>query len=142
MDGAMNLPAVERDDYSAPFFDAAKRGELAMPRCANGHFMPATQGYGGPVVRCRTCLDDRFEWATVSGGARLVSWTVLHLRDQNPPTRVAGVVELDEGPWLNALITVADHTVLRAGMPMTVGFVDTGDGAGERIPAFTPAKGS
>jgi uncharacterized OB-fold protein len=136
----MTLPTVLRDDYSAPFFDGTKRGELMMPRCENGHFMAPTQGYGGPVVRCHFCLSANIDWAAVSGHGSLVSWTVLHLRNQDPPTRIAGIVELDEGPWLKALIDVADDAGLHAGTPMAVDFVDTGEGEGEHVPAFRPAE--
>jgi uncharacterized OB-fold protein len=136
----VTLPTVQRDDYSAPFFDAAKRGELVMPRCENGHFSAPTQGYSGPVARCHYCLSSSFEWQPVSGRASLVSWTVLHFRNQEPATRIAGIVELEEGPWIKALIDVDDDSVLHAGGPLRLNFAETGaDGDGERIPAFTPA---
>lgn len=130
----MTLPTVVRDEYSTPFFDGAKRGELVMPQCVNGHFMAATQGYGGPVVRCHECLSNDISWNAVSGNGSLVSWTVVHFRDQDP--RTAGIVELDEGPWLKALILGSD---LHAGASMTVEFVESGDGEGELIPAFRPS---
>ena len=135
----MTLTAVMRDEYSAPFFDGTKQGELLMPRCENGHFMAPTQGYNGPAVRCHVCLSASIGWAPVTGQASLVSWTVLHMRNQEPATRIAGIVELEEGPWLKALIDVADDAQLHAGMLMTVNFIETGDGEGERIPAFRPA---
>jgi uncharacterized protein len=136
----VTLRAVVRDSYSAPFFDAARRGELVMPRCANAHFMAATQGRNGPAVRCHQCLSADIDWAPVSGRGVLISWTVLHLRGEDPPTRIAGIVELDEGPWLKTLIDAADDSDLQAGRPMSLGFVATGEnGEGEPVPAYRPA---
>jgi uncharacterized OB-fold protein len=133
----MGLPHVARDDHSAPFFDGARRGELLVLRCENGHHLAPTQGYNQPAVRCHECRSDILDWAPVSGRGALVTWTVIHLKGAEPATQIAGVVELDEGPWLKALIDVPTDEPLRAGTEMTVGFVETDDG-GELIPAFRP----
>ena len=108
-----SLPTIVRDDASAPFFDAAASGTLAVRRCANGHYQPPPPGFGGPANRCQ-----------------------VYART-GEPTNVAGIVELAEGPWMNALIDVAPDAQLRAGQALTVCFLPT-DG-GETIPAFRPA---
>jgi uncharacterized OB-fold protein len=134
----MGIPKVTRDEYSAEFFDAAKRGELLVRQCENGHYMAPTQGYSQPSVRCHECLSGAIHWAPVSGKGTLVSWTVIHSRGAEPATQTAGIVELEEGPWIKALIDVAGDVELHAGTALSVDFVETGDGEGELVPAFRP----
>lgn len=138
----MSLPAIAKDEYSTPFFENARRGQLVMPRCENGHFQPTTQGFGGPVARCHECRSALLEWHPVSGDATLVSWTVLHLRNQEPPTRIVGIVELSEGPWLKGCIDCIDDRALSVGLPIRVEFIPTGEVGedGEPIPAFVPVS--
>jgi uncharacterized protein len=134
----VTLPKVTRDEYSAPFFDGAREGTLLVRRCENGHYMAPTQGYNGPAIRCYVCQSDAIDWAPVAGTGELVSWTVVHLRGDEPSTRIAGIVELDEGPWVKGLIDVPNDDELSAGTRVRVHFVDSADGAGEPIPAFRP----
>ncbi len=130
------LPKVARDEASAAFFDAAASGTLAVRQCANGHFLPPTQGFSGPAIRCQVCQSPDITWQAASGSATLVSWVVPYGRT-GQPTGVAGLVELAEGPWMNALIDVEPDTQLHAGQALAVCFLPT-DG-GETIPAFRPA---
>jgi uncharacterized OB-fold protein len=132
----MSIVAVHRDADSAGFFDGSAEGTLMARRCENGHFMPPTQGYG-PPVRCHVCSSPDIAWAPVSGKASLVTWVVIRARD-GAVESVAGIVELEEGPWMQALLDVDAHDELRAGHPLTVTFMATGEagGEGEKIPAF------
>jgi uncharacterized OB-fold protein len=130
------LRKIERDDASAAFFDAAAAGTLAVRQCANGHFLPPTQGFSGPAIRCQVCQSPDITWHPASGSATLVSWVIPYART-GEPTGVAGIVELEEGPWMNALIDVEPDADLHAGQSLTVCFVPT-DG-GETIPAFRPS---
>jgi uncharacterized protein len=132
----MTISAVQRDEDSAEFFDGTAQGVLKTRQCENGHFMPLTQGYGGAAIRCHTCRSENISWAPVSGDATLVSWVVVHARDGSS-RMVAGIVELAEGPWMQTLIDVDTDAGLRAGAPLTVGFVPT-DGR-EVIPVFRRA---
>jgi uncharacterized OB-fold protein len=132
------LPAVQRDDFSAPFFDAAAQGILLVRRCENGHFLAPSSGSShGNSLRCHECQSGRVDWHPASGMATLVSWIVLHPRDGGGETRRAGLVELEEGPWMYALLDVPSDLELRVGLALRVGFVPT-DG-GETIPSFGPA---
>lgn len=125
-------PAAERDEATAPFFDAAARGELLIRRCARcAHPEP-------PEARtCSRCAGNELAWAHAWGHARIVTWTVVHraphpdLADSVP--YVAGIVELDEGPWLCTRI-LGDPGSLHAGLPARVAFAHP-DG-GESIPVF------
>lgn len=132
----MTIRKVVRDDASATFFDAAASGSLAVRQCANGHFLPPTQGFSGPAIRCQVCQTPDITWQPASGSATLVSWVVSHART-GEATSVAGIVELEEGPWMNALIDVEPDAELHAGQSLTVCFVPTDEG--ETIPAFRPS---
>ena len=134
----MRLPNVARDGYSADFFDAANRGVLLVRQCENGHFMAPTQGYNQPSVCCQECHSRAIHWAPASGHGTLVTWTVIHSRESELEPQIAGIVELEEGPWIKALIDVDSDVELHSGVAMSVDFVRTGDGDGELIPAFRP----
>jgi uncharacterized protein len=130
------LPKIDRDEVSAEFFDAAASGTLLVRQCANGHFLPPTQGFGGPAIRCQICQSPDITWQPASGSATLVSWVIPYTRT-GEPANVAGTVELAEGPWMNALIDVDPDASLHAGQALTVCFIPTE--GGETVPAFRPA---
>jgi uncharacterized OB-fold protein len=126
---------VERDDASAPFFDAAKDGRLLIRRCLGcGRYLPPQQ---------TSCVDGgELEWVTSSGSATLITWAVDHapspspaLLDAGGSATVIGVVELAEGPWMNCALPGVDPAVLVAGMAMRVEFLDLG----EPVAVFRPA---
>jgi uncharacterized protein len=133
----MPLLPVQRDDDSAAFFAAAAAGKLLVRRCATGHYLGPGLRFAGSALLCPTCQTTEIAWVEASGNASLVSWTVVHERDGSA-AGAAGIVELEEGPWLYALLDAAPGSELRAGLPLVVGFVSSGDG-GEWIPAFRPA---
>ncbi len=135
----MNLTPVRRDDFSAPFFDAAARGKLVIRRCVNGHFIaPYLGATAGSAARCPDCQTEEIEWYEATGAATLVSWIVTHLKeDQGGGLKYSGLVEVEEGPWMYALLDLPADPVLSVGLPLTVGFVATDDG-GETIPVFRP----
>lgn len=134
----MPLSTVRRDEFSAPFFDAAARGELLVRRCASGHFMPhslgSTEGYS---LRCPECRTEEITWVPAAGTGTLISWVTLHLKEEDGGgVRCSGLVELDEGPWMYALLDVASDAGLRVGQALRAGFTPTPDG--EHVPAFRP----
>jgi len=129
--------AARRDDSTAAFYDAAAEGRLLVrscPVCSTLH-PPQTR-------RCRD--SDRLEWVEVSGRAKLVTWAVDHspplcpeLARADARTSLYGIVELDEGPWMQVAIVGADEALLGEGTAMRVTFVRPG--GGEAVPVFTPA---
>jgi uncharacterized protein len=139
------FPAVERDEASADFFDAAARGELLVRRC------PHSGDVLGPQARaCPSCGSADLEPFTASGRGALVSWAVVH---QAPVPSLAaavpyltGVVELDEGAWLLVRLVECDGRELRAGTPVSVRFLPSGapddQPPGEVLVAFAPAAAS
>ncbi|MCU1346511.1 MAG: hypothetical protein JWL70_2777 [Acidimicrobiia bacterium] len=127
--------SVERDDASASFFDAAAAGRLMIRRCpVCGTAYPPYQ---------RRCPDGTaLEWEQASGRAALVTWAVDHGPVLDPTLAAAdgtvsifGLVELEEGPWLQVPLVGVEVGELSEGIPMRVEFVRPGNG--EAIPAFT-----
>jgi uncharacterized OB-fold protein len=129
----MVLAQVLRDEFSAGFFDAAAEGRLAVRRCENGHFLPATLGYMGPATRCPDCLSPNIDWVSACGDATLVSWTVTHAKDGSS-NQVAAMVELAEGPWMTVALDVEPDADLQVGDPLRVIFVCSE--GGEYVPVF------
>jgi uncharacterized OB-fold protein len=131
----MNAVAI-RDERSAPFFDALGEGRLLLKRCVpHGHLSAAE------VIFCAECGSADLEWHQAQGMGEVVSWTAIHSRPgedgRTTITRVVGVVELTEGPWLlapllvenPATLSIGDHVALQPLRP---------EGEGEPIPAFAP----
>ena len=123
--------AVDRDEASAPFFDAAATEQLVVRSCPDGHLSPPE------AQSCTTCRSSTLDWAPVSGRATLISWIVMPRRvtpeDPEPSSIVAGTVELEEGPWFTTGLLV-DPVRLRAGATLDIMFVRP-DGS-EAFPVF------
>jgi uncharacterized OB-fold protein len=128
---------VARDEASAPYFDAAAAGQLVVRRCAVcAQLFPPAQAEcpnGHPL-----------EWTGVSGRATLVTWavddgtaTAPELANAAGDGEVIGIVELDEGLWLNTALPGVDAAALREGLAMEVAFLALG--GGEPVPVFVPA---
>ena len=117
----MSLNPVVRDDFSAPFFDAAARGELML------RFSPSSGEWSEPAAYvCSVSQAADLEWRTASGQGRLVSWTIKpgRAKDDKPAVdTVIGIVEADEGPWLPLQFPDVDRAQLRVGAPVRVEFV-------------------
>jgi uncharacterized OB-fold protein len=129
----MHPSAVQRDDGSAAFFDAAANGQLLIKRCTGcGHSLPLAR------VRCGVCQSAALEWVPASGAASLVSWIVVHGRpaspDAEPERSLVGLVELDEGPWMYAALVDVDEAQLAAGVGLSVDFVTPPES--EPLPVF------
>ncbi len=95
------LPRPLSPELTRPFWEAAKRHELRMPRCTTCDHV-----FFYPRSECPRCLSTNLEWVQVSGRARLHSFTVVQqpanaaFRDDVP--YVYAVVQLDEGPRLRS----------------------------------------
>ncbi len=121
MGAEMSMTPVVRDEYSAPFFDGAERGELML------RYSPSSGCWSAPEARvCATSRAADLEWRVASGEGELVSWTVIpgRPRDGRPTTdTVVGIVETAEGPWLTLRIVNADEAAPAVGAPVRVEFV-------------------
>ncbi|GAC1344263.1 MAG: hypothetical protein NVSMB18_21560 [Acetobacteraceae bacterium] len=136
-------PAPVPDPVSAGFWAASAKGELAIQRCAACHRFQHP-----PRALCRACGGAALAFETVSGQARLASWTTTH------HNLVAGfapalpytclVVELVEQPGLfllSDLVGRDDPAALRLGAPMHAIFPDQ-DATGIVLPQFAPGSGA
>ena len=128
------IPTITPD--MKPFFDAAKRHELVVQRCADcgTHRFPARE-------ICSHCLSRRGEWVTVSGTGEVFSYNVMH-QVYHPgfagevPYAVV-VVKLAEGAKMNSNLTGVQPHDIRIGMPVKVIFEDVTDEV--TLPKFVPA---
>ena len=117
------LPRPLSPELTRPFWEAAKRHELFMPRCTTCDHV-----FFYPRSECPRCLSANLEWVKVSGRARLHSFTVVQqpanaaFRDDVP--YVYAVVQLDEGPRLVSNIVQCDIDALRVDMPLEAVFDD------------------
>ena len=122
-----SLGSVRRDGNTAPFLDATARGEFLLRRCTS------CQHIGGPQeALCPACGSSETGWVPAAGGAKVVSWSVVHARHA-PPT-ITVIAEFDEGPWWWSQLVDADPDALSTGRRLRVGFEEA-DG-GETLPVF------
>ncbi|MBI4518690.1 MAG: Zn-ribbon domain-containing OB-fold protein [Deltaproteobacteria bacterium] len=130
------LPRPSED--SAPYWEAAQRGELRMQRCHDcGHVRFP------PALLCARCLSEHTEWVKLSGRGTVYSWIVVH-QSQYPafnadtPYNVA-IVEIEEGPRLHTNLVECSTEQIAVGMPVEVVFDKVNDEV--TLPKFRPRKG-
>ncbi len=130
-------PAVTPD--TAPYWEAARRRELRLQRCAGCRVF---RFHPGPV--CPRCGSDEAGWEQVSGRGEVYSYVVVH-RATHPVFEpdvpyVVALVELDETGGIrlpSRLVGVAPAGV-SIGMAVEVDFAEvTADCA---VPVFRPAR--
>ena len=129
------LPTIS--EYNRPFWEYAAKHELRLQRCLNcgKSWFPF-----GPV--CVHCFSGHFEWAQMSGRAKVASWVIFHKVyhpgfKSDAPYNVA-LVELEEGPRLISNIIGIPNENIRTGMPLEVSFDDVADGIS--LPKFRPVQ--
>lgn len=128
------LPIIT--DVNRPFWEAAKRHELRVPKCrecGNIHFPP-----GG---MCPKCLSVDLDWVKLSGKGKVWSWVVFHQVffksfADDAPYNVA-FVELDEGPVMITNLVKIRNEDIKLGMPVKVVFEDVTDTI--TLPKFEPS---
>ena len=134
-DESATVPAPERNELNAPYWDALAQGSLAFQRCTQcGHaWLP-------PRSECPACLADNYHWEKAGGDARLVSWVTYHIayhpafKDRLPYT--VAVVELDEGPRLiSNVVGIDDAPALTIDQRLRLVIEREG---GTAVPRFTP----
>ncbi len=131
--GPLPTPTPE----TRPFWEAAKRHELVLPRCRQcGPF------FFYPRATCPRCLSSDLEWQVVSGRGTLHTFTIVHRGPRNfplPSPYVMAIVELDEGPRMmtNLVGVTPDPETLEIGMPVEVTWADVTPEV--TLPHFRPA---
>ncbi len=129
------LPVPNED--SAPYWEACRKHELRMQRCAQcGHFRFP------PSVICPKCTSLEATWEKLSGKGIVYSYILIH-RPYHPafsadaPYKVA-MVELEEGPRLHTNIVACRNEDLHIGMHVEVVFEDMNDKIS--LPKFRPTR--
>jgi uncharacterized OB-fold protein len=126
------LGAVQRDGNTAAFLDGAARGEFLLRRCLG------CQSIGGPQEsQCPACGSSETEWIPASGGAAVVSWSVVYGKTPDGgtgPQAITVIAEFDEGPWWWSQLVGADPAEVATGRRLLVVF-EPADG-GETLPVF------
>ncbi|HXP20266.1 MAG TPA: OB-fold domain-containing protein [Streptosporangiaceae bacterium] len=128
----MAVGPVRRDDDTAEFFDAATDGVFLIRRCGQCSAAAEPQ-----AKTCPSCGSADLRSEEASGGARVVSWSVVHGRQtvDGPPIRTVVVVaELDEGPWWWSQLADADPDTVHVGQRLRICFERSGEH--EPVPVF------
>lgn len=124
---------------SRPFSAAAFNQYLKEHKFMASYCPDSERYYVPPRAICPETHSDRMEWRELSGAGKLVAFTSVFIaptamvnegygRD-NP--YIAGIVELPEGARVSARILGLDAAhpdTVAIGTPLTVDFVDVGDG--------------
>jgi len=114
------LPVPTAD--TAPFYEAARRGELRLQRCAGcGRF----RHY--PRATCPACLSRDHAWELTSGRGTVWTWTIvrgptLPAFESRVPYNVVDVL-LEEGVHFVSEVLDCPPEELRAGLPVEAVFV-------------------
>ncbi len=121
------LPRPEIPDLTQPFWDAAKRHELVLPRC-----LRCNQYFWYPREVCPHCLRIDWEWTGVSGRGRLHTFTVVR-QPLNPAVAddvpyAYAIVQLEEGVRLiSNIVDCAIPDDLAIDMPVEAAYDDVSD---------------
>lgn len=133
---ADDLFSLSQDQWTKPYWDAAREGRLTAPRCAQcARFrMP-------PTPFCPNCLSQEIEWPTLSGRGTIFSFTIV-ARAIVPGMEgcipyVPALVDLDDAPGARLTTNIVDVPVsaIAIGAPVKVVFVERADGV--VVPRFT-----
>ncbi len=126
------------DETSKPFWEAAARHVLKLPRCSKcaAYSLP-------PDITCPSChtLEPDFSYEEVSGRGKVRSWTVVRhsfLRGFKLPFVLLDV-QLDDQPGVRLIGQLLDgpDTPIHLGDAVAIAFEDVA--AGIAIPAFRKA---
>ena len=130
------LPKVTAEDR--PFWEAAKKHRLVLPRCrACGHvWLP-------PYASCPRCISADIEWVPASGKGTIWGCVEMHqaymkaFRDDMPYN--VALVRLEEGPLMFTNIVGAGWGDLQPDTPVEVVFDDVTEEF--TLPKFRVARG-
>ena len=118
-------PLPQITESNRPFWEALKRREFIVPKCADCGAYNWT-----PYPACRVCLSERLDWVSVSGRGTLYTFSEVHRGpgafSVEAPYVVAAVA-LDEDP--NRLVVMGnmveyDPAELEVGMPVEIVYED------------------
>lgn len=117
--------------YDAPLWESIEQGRMKLQRSTEGGVFRYPPG-----PACPETLDLDYEWAPISGKARILSWTVFHRQylPAYPAPHLVVAVQLEEGP---IMVSYMDHSELdgvRLDAPVEMVYADHPDGY--KVPKF------
>jgi hypothetical protein len=133
----------EETTTARPFTAAAFDQYLAEHKLMAARCTRCSVYHVPPRAICPKCQGEELEWAETSGKGRLAAFTVIYSGptfmveqgfDRKNPY-LSGIVELEEGACMSARITGVDPakpTGIKIGMPLSVDFVEFGQGAAKK----------
>jgi len=134
---AVAKPLPQPGPDMVPFFEAARRHELVVQRCAGC----GTMRFPARAI-CSRCLARGAVWVPVSGRGTVFSFAIMH-QAVHPgfaaevPYAIV-VIELDEGPRLLSNLIDCPTGDVRIGMPVEVTFDDVTPEV--TLPKFRPRR--
>jgi uncharacterized protein len=116
-------PLPRPTPVSAPYWEAARRHELAIQRCAS-----CQRHVFYPRLNCPACGSQQLDWVTASGRGTVYTYTIAR-RPTHPAFAgrtpyVIAIVELEEGPRMTTNIVGCDPDSVQIGMPVEAAFED------------------
>lgn len=128
------LPQVT--DFARPFFAAAARGELVLPRCGR---CGAVFFYPRPA--CPTCHGRDIHWIDASGHGVVRVAVPVHRPPWDdlprPTPYVVALVQLAEGPTMLSTVEGAEPDAVSTGLAVQAVFERVGDDVG--LVRFAPS---
>ena len=121
-----DVPVPQPTPDTAPFYEAARRGELRLQRCTD---CGTWRHYPRPT--CPVCLSRQLTWERASGRGTVYTWTIV--RGPTLPAFTAKLpynvvdVLLDEGVHFVSEVLDCPPEAIRAGMPVIATFVPLTD---------------
>jgi uncharacterized OB-fold protein len=122
-DDRARKPLPQLNAVTRPFWEAAARGQLTMPRCRDcGAFT------WPPLPSCGECGSAALEWTRLSGRGMVYSFTVIRQIVGGPSARafepdipyVVAWIDLEEGPRLVSNIVGCPIEQVTIGMAVEV----------------------
>jgi uncharacterized OB-fold protein len=132
-----DIPTI--DAASAPYWAAARQGQLLIAQCATCH---RVHHYPRPF--CPHCWSEDVHPVQASGTGTLYTYSTVYVNDLAPFKErlpyVAAIVELAEGPRVMTTIDSTEPDRLRVGMSVTAVFraVDEDDPDSPYLTVFRP----
>jgi uncharacterized OB-fold protein len=121
-------PVPVPNEWTRPFWEAARRGELALQRCQRcGHFQHP------PYATCVNCISTELAFEPVRGQGAIYAYTIMyHTGDKRfaPAVPYASIiVELDDAPgaFLAGNLLEAPYTEAKVGRRVEVIFQPLND---------------
>lgn len=123
---------IPKDQWTEPFWQAAERGELTLPRCASCH---THRWPPGPF--CPECRSQEVEWVQ-AGPAILYSYTVVRQPTSDGQMKVVApsLVEFPEAGGVRIVAAIVDTPVkaIKIGSPLTLDWNKSGE---DNVPVFS-----